>query len=67
MAIRGLSRLASLWGNLIQKGRVEQELTEEVEAYLEILVEMKVKEGLQPAEARRAVLVEMDGLQQVKE
>lgn len=61
------SRLASLWRNLFQKGRVEQELTEEVEAYLEMLVETKIKEGLQPAEARRAALIEMGGVEQVKE
>jgi predicted permease len=61
------SRLASLWHNLIQKGRVEQELTEEVEAYLEMLVETKIKEGLQPAEARRAALIELGGVEQVKE
>src|SRR5215216_5371015 len=61
------SSLASLWRNLIQKGRVEQELTEEVEAYLEMLVETKIKEGLKPAEARLAALIEIGGVEQVKE
>ena len=61
------SRLASLRRNLIQKGLVEQELTEEVEAYLEMLIESKIKEGLQPGEARRAALIEMGGVGQVKE
>ncbi len=32
-----LSRLSNLWRNLYQKDRVEQELTEEVRAYLEML------------------------------
>jgi putative ABC transport system permease protein len=46
---------------------MEQELTEEVQSYLELLIEMKVKEGLQPAEARRAALIELGGVEQVKE
>jgi predicted permease len=62
-----LPRLSSLWRNLSNKDRVEQELTEEIRAYLEMLVEAKIKEGLQPAEARRAALIEMGGVEQVKE
>jgi putative ABC transport system permease protein len=61
------SRLISFWRNLYRKDRIEQELTEEVEAYLEMLVEAKIKVGLQPAEARRAALIKMGGLEQVKE
>ena len=37
------SRLASLWRNLRHKGRVEQELDQEVRAYVEMLVEAKMK------------------------
>src|ERR1043165_8185145 len=62
-----LHRLSSLWRNLIWKDRVEQELTEEVNAYLEMLVEAKIKEGLKRAEARRAALIELGGVEQVKE
>ena len=62
-----LSRLSSLWRNLFQKNRIEQELTEEVQAYLEMLVETKIKQGLQPSEARRVALIEMGGVEQVKE
>src|SRR5262249_8492093 len=47
--------------------RVEQELKEEVEAYLELLIEMKIKQGLNPAEACRAALIELGGAEQVKE
>jgi hypothetical protein len=49
-----LSRLASLWCNLLQKNRVEQALTEEVQAYLEMLIELKIKDGLHPSRARWA-------------
>ena len=62
-----MARLSSLWRNILHKERVEQELTQEVLAYLELLTEMKIKEGLKPAEARRAALIEMGGVEQVKE
>src|SRR5215470_1982347 len=62
-----LPRLSSLWRNLFHKDRVEQELKEEVEAYLELLIEMKIKQGLNPAEACRAALIELGGAEQVKE
>src|SRR5499426_4556738 len=62
-----LPRLSSLWRNLFPKTRKEQELTEEIDAYLEMLIEHKIKEGLNPAEARRAALIELGGREQVKE
>src|ERR1044072_7459365 len=60
-------RLVSLWRNLFEKERVESELKEEIDAYVEMLVEEKVKQGLPPAEARRAALIEAGGVEQVKE
>ena len=62
-----LPRLTSLWRNLFLKARKEQELTEEIDAYLELLVEQKINEGLDPEEARRAALIELGGREQVKE
>src|SRR5262249_22223267 len=62
-----LSRLSSLWRNLFRKTRKEQELTEEIDVYLEMLVEQKINAGLDPAEARRAALIELGGREQVKE
>lgn len=62
-----LPRLASLWRNILQKDRVESELTEEVQSYLELLIERKVNEGLEPREARRVALIEIGGVEQVKE
>jgi predicted permease len=61
------SRLFSLWRNLLHKDRVEQELTDEVQAYLELLVETKINQGLKPEEARRAALIELGGVERVKE
>ena len=62
-----LPRLSSLWRNILHKDRVEQELTEEVLAYLELLTDKKVLEGLEPEQARRAALIELGGVEQVKE
>jgi hypothetical protein len=62
-----LPRLSSLCRNLFRKARKEQELTEEIDAYLEMLVEQKIKDGLNPEEARRAALIELGGREQVKE
>lgn len=62
-----LPRFISLWRNLFNKDRVEQELSEEVQAYLDLLIEQKIIEGLNPKEARRAAQIEMGGTEQVKE
>ena len=62
-----MPRLNSLRRNLLRRERVDRELTEELEAYLGLVVEAKVAEGLSPEEARRAALIEMGGLDQVKE
>ena len=37
-----LSRLASLWCNLFRQARREEELTAELDAYLEMLIEQKI-------------------------
>src|SRR5215475_4546868 len=62
-----LPRLSSLWRNLFRKAQKDQELTEEINAYLEMLVEQKIDAGLDPAEARRAALIELGGRDQIKE
>jgi putative ABC transport system permease protein len=62
-----LPRLSSLMRNLFHKARTEQELTQEIDAYLEMLIEQKIEEGLDPREARRIALIELGGKQQVKE
>jgi predicted permease len=61
------TRLSSLCCNLLNKDRREQELNEELDAYLQMLTESNMKDGLNPAEARRAALIEIGGIEQVKE
>jgi macrolide transport system ATP-binding/permease protein len=62
-----LPRLSSLWRKIFQKGRSERELAEEIDAYLELLIEQKIEQRLDPEEARRAALIELGGKQQLKE
>ena len=61
------SRLFSLWRNLFHNDHREKELTAEIDAYLEMLTESYLEDGLNPAEARRAALIEIGGVEQVKE
>lgn len=62
-----IPRLTSLWRNLFHKERVDQEFTEEIRAYLDMLTETKIRQGLTPREARRQALVELGGVEQVHE
>src|SRR5262249_52416115 len=65
--MRILSRLLSLWRNLFDRDKVERELSEELGGSLQMLIEMKIEQGTDPAEARRAALIELGGIEQVKE
>jgi putative ABC transport system permease protein len=62
-----LSRIASTWRNLSNKDFVDQELTEELRAHVDLLTDQKIREGLAPEAARRAALLEVGGVEQVKE
>jgi putative ABC transport system permease protein len=46
---------------------MERELSEEMGSYVELLTEKKMKEGMNEKEARRAALIEVGGIEQVKE
>ena len=62
-----MPRLSSLWRNLFDKANVEHELAEELRAHLDLLTEQKIHQGLTPEAARRAALVELGGVEHVKE
>jgi predicted permease len=62
-----IPRLTSLWRNLFHKDHVEQEFTEEIQSYLDMLTESNIRQGLTPKEARRNALVEVGGVEQVQE
>ena len=62
-----VSRIASTWRNLFNKDVVDQELSEELRAHVDLLTDQKIREGLEPEAARRAALLEVGGVEQVKE
>jgi putative ABC transport system permease protein len=59
--------LSAFWRNTFRKSRSERELDEELRAYVELLVEEKTVRGMGAEEARRAALLEVGGVEQVKE
>jgi len=62
-----LHRLASLFRNLFHRSRVERELDAELVDVVQLLTDEKVRAGMSPEAARRAALVEVGGVEQVKE
>jgi len=62
-----LPRVSSFWRNLFHKRRVERDLDEEVRAYLDQVTDEKIQSGLSPQVARRTALIELGGVEQVKE
>jgi putative ABC transport system permease protein len=58
--------LANIWQSLFRTSRLDCELDEELRAYLDDLIEKKVHAGEDPASARRAAMIEIGGMTQVK-
>lgn len=62
-----LPRLRSFWRNLIHRDQVERALDDELQATLELLVDEKIAAGAPPWEARRVALMELGGIEPLKE
>ena len=62
-----LPRLTSFFRTLTRGPRLDAELDDELRAYVDLLTEEKIAAGLTPEAARRAALVEVGGVEQVKE
>jgi hypothetical protein len=62
-----IARVASVIRNLTQRNRIERELDEELRATVELLTEEKMRAGDTPDAARRAALVELGGIETIKE
>ena len=62
-----IPRGRSLWRNLVHRTRVEQDLDEEVRSYVDLRIEEKRRAGLADRDARRQTLIELGGVEQVKE
>src|SRR5208337_66265 len=65
--IRYLYKLRLRLRSLFKRGRVEQELSDELRFHLEKLMEENVAKGMTPEEARYAALRELGGVDQIKE
>ncbi|HEX2665912.1 MAG TPA: ABC transporter permease [Candidatus Acidoferrum sp.] len=62
-----LGRISSFFRNLLRKRAVEQALDDELQSAVEVLTQEKMKEGLSHPEGRREALIELGGVEQVKE
>jgi predicted permease len=60
-------RILSLFRNIFRKREIEQALDDELRSTLEALTREKMEQGLSQAVARREALIEIGGLEQVKE
>src|SRR5215831_4522492 len=60
-------RIASFFRNLLRRRAVEQALDDELQSAVELLTQEKMKQGLSHAEAHRQALIELGGVEQVKE
>ena len=65
--MRLLYKLPLRLRSLLKRGRVEQELSDELRFHLEKLTEENAAKGMTPEEARYAALRELGGVQQIKE
>src|SRR5580698_4069857 len=61
------TRILSLFRNLFRKRAIEQALDDELRSTLEALTEEKIEQGLSQAVARREALIEIGGIEQVKD
>jgi len=61
------SRIGSFFRNLLRKGAVEQALDDELQSAVELLTQEKMKQWLSHPEARRQALIELGGVEQIKE
>ncbi|MGH7343530.1 MAG: ABC transporter permease [Candidatus Rokuibacteriota bacterium] len=60
-------RLRAVLRRLVDGGAGDQELTDEIRAFVEQDTESKIRSGMIPDDARRAALLELGGAEQVKE
>ena len=67
LAMRRSSRCTRLWRNLRHRDRVERDLDDEMQATLDLLIDEKVAAGIDPREARRRAMIELNRIEPIKE
>jgi predicted permease len=67
--VRTRSRLSPrrLWRNIVNRNRVERDLDDELRGMLEIMADEKIQSGMTPEQAHRAALIELGGIEAVKD
>jgi len=60
-------KLNSLWRSLMERQKVEDDLTNEIRSYCELLEQQKIREGVDPVTARREASIELGGAEKLKE
>ena len=60
-------RILSLFRSLLRKQAVEQALDDELRSSVALLTQEKINDGFSPSAARRQALLELGGVEQVKE
>jgi predicted permease len=65
--MRFVSKIAAFCRNLFKKQQVENDLDDELRDYLDELTQRKIRSGLDPEAARRTALIELGGIEQIKE
>ena len=62
-----LARISGLARNLFHRTSLDHDLDQELHTHLEMLKEQNIDAGMNPREAQREALIEMGGVEQVKE
>ncbi|MEP6831944.1 MAG: ABC transporter permease [Gemmatimonas sp.] len=62
-----LSRAGFLLRNIVHRGQTEADLNEELLGYQRLLIEEHIRAGLSPADAQRKALIDIGGVEHVKE
>jgi putative ABC transport system permease protein len=62
-----LHRLASVMSWILRRDRAESQLDDEVRSFVEMSTAERIRDGIPAAEARRLALLELGGVEQVKE
>jgi len=62
-----IARIGSAFQNLFRKTRKDQDLDAEVRSFSDLLAQEKIRIGMTPQKARREAILELGGVEQVKE
>jgi predicted permease len=62
-----LRRLASILRGLVRRDRAERDLNDELQAFVDMAAANTMHEGVSPEEARRLAVLQLGGVEQVKE